>query len=259
MVNSDQTWRKKYLEIFYDIAFLYFAKNWKIYKFIYGASMGSRKWKFNKTDEQIAKFCLKNFYGISVRERGLIKKIRYYLGFKSVFVFDPTFLIEKNYYLKIINNYSDINFINSSYIFTYLFSEEEEIIKFIKDSSIQLNFKIFAVKHFHKDSVKKFLYGIYNCKAVITNSYHGTLFSIIFNKPFITFIYKNGNNERFDTLKEIFNIENRIIEFGKKPNINLLSTPLNIEQNIIDSLKYKSINYLKMNLKNYKNINKIFV
>ena len=54
------------------------------------------------------------------------------------------------------------------------------------------------------------MYGINNCKAVVTNSYHATIFSIIFKKPFLCFVPKNGANARFDTLKEIFNIKNRI-------------------------------------------------
>ena len=132
-----------------------------------------------------------------------------------------------------------------------MFSEEKEIKKFIHDSAIKLHYKVFQVKQNHKNSVKKFLYGIYNCKAVVTNSYHGTVFSIIFGKPFVTFIYKDGYNDRFTSLKQIFNIEDRIMEFNKKPNINLLTTPLNIEQNSFDSLKTFSINYLKKNLNNY--------
>lgn len=251
MVNSDQIWRKRYLKYFYDFAFLYFARNWKITKFVYGASLGSNIWNYNKTDEEIAKECLKNFTGISVREKGAVNIIQKHLGFKPVFVLDPTFLIRKEYYIGLIKNYIDFNFLNKDFIFTYLFSEEKEIKKFIHDSAIKLHYKVFQVKQNHKNSVKKFLYGIYNCKAVVTNSYHGTVFSIIFGKPFVTFIYKDGYNDRFTSLKQIFNIEDRIMEFNKKPNINLLTTPLNIEQNSFDSLKTFSINYLKKNLNKY--------
>jgi exopolysaccharide biosynthesis predicted pyruvyltransferase EpsI len=47
-------------------------------------------------------------------------------------------------------------------------------------------------------------------KIVITDSFHGTIFSIIFNKPFISFKIKN--DERFKNLIEIFGIKSRIIE-----------------------------------------------
>ena len=52
----------------------------------------------------------------------------------------------------------------------------------------------------------------FKCKAVITNSFHGTIFSIIFNKPFVTFIFKNCPKESLKSLKNIFKIENRIFE-----------------------------------------------
>ena len=258
MVNSDQVWRKKYLDIFYDFAFLYFARNWNIYKFIYGASLGSSEWKFNQTDEKVAKICLKSFQGISVREIGAVGRIKKHLGFKPIFVLDPTFLIDTKYYINLANSYISNNFTNRDYIFTYLFTEEKEIVRFIEDSAIKLNYKLFKVKQYHKNSVKKFLYGIYNCRAVITNSYHGTVFSIIFRKPFVTFIYKYGNNDRFDSLKRIFNIGNRIFEYNKIPNFNLLTLPLDIDQNLFDLLKTKSIEYLKNNLKHFKRMKHIY-
>ena len=72
IVNSDQTWRKWNTD-FYDIAFLRFAKDWNVPKFIYATSIGFNKWSFNKTDENLAKILLKNFTGISVREKILFE------------------------------------------------------------------------------------------------------------------------------------------------------------------------------------------
>ena len=68
MVNSDQTWRKwnKDYKYFYDIAFLKFAEKWNKIKFVYGASLGRNVWQYNKSDEEIAKYLLKDFKSISV-------------------------------------------------------------------------------------------------------------------------------------------------------------------------------------------------
>ena len=247
MVNSDQTWRK-WPKFFYDIAFLCFAKNWKINKFIYGASLPYSKWKFNKTDENMAKNCLKNFKGISVREKGSIDQIQKHLEIKASFVLDPTFLIDKKYYLNIINNFTFKNLTNKNYIFIYLIFNDKKIKKFINTSSKKLNYTIFRVSKRHKDSVKKFIYGIYNSKAVITDSYHGTVFSIIFRKPFITFFTKQDLNLRFISLRETFNIEERFIENNRIADLNLLTTPLNIDENLMNSLKLKSIDYIKTTL-----------
>ena len=61
MVNSDQTWRKwsNEYKYFYDIAFLKFAEKWDKIKFVYGASLGTNIWGYNKSDEEIA-ICLIN-------------------------------------------------------------------------------------------------------------------------------------------------------------------------------------------------------
>ena len=251
MVNSDQTWRKR--KFFYDIAFLRFAKNWQIPKFIYGASLGIDKWKFNKKDEKIAKYLLKNFTGISVREKGSIRLIEEHLGFKTSFVLDPTLLINKNYYLNLIYNYKNDVDINNNYIFIYTLTNSMTLNKFIKKITEIKNYRIYLINIKMKNSIEKFIYGIYKCKAVVTDSFHGTIFSLIFNKPFISFNYKKRGNERFNSLKEVFNLGNRIVAHDSTPDINLLEIPLNINKNLLNSLKKKSIFFLKKNLNHKKN------
>ena len=119
---------------------------------------------------------------------------------------------------------------------------------FIKNSSKKNGYDILNDEMDEKNSIEKFIYGIANCKAVITDSYHGTIFSIIFNKPFVTFIFSGNPKERFISLKETFKIENRIFDYNENPNISLLTTPLNINYTLINMYKYQSINFLKKNL-----------
>lgn len=247
MVNSDQTWRR-FDEHFYDYGFLKFAENWNITKFVYAASIGYDYWQLTQKDENVVKLLLKNFTGISIREKGSIGLIEKHLGIKPLLVLDPTLLIDKKYYLKLIKNYkSNIN-IKENFIFTYLLELENNTINFIQKACDQLKYKNYQVEMEEKNSIKKFIYGISHSKAVITNSYHGTVFSIIFNKPFISFIFKNSPKERLYTLKQIFNLENRIIEYYEQPDVNLLNTPLNFNETLMELMKVESINYLKKNL-----------
>lgn len=247
MVNSDQTWRK-FDRHFYDIGFLKFAKDWNIPKFAYGASLGYSDWRLSKIDERIIKNLIHNFTQISVREKGSIKLINDHFNVKPIFVLDPTLLIEKKYYLNIIKNYKDNKKIEGKFIFTYIFKKEKNTKNFIKYASKKLGYKIYNVKLGENNSIENFLYGIVNCEAVITNSFHGTIFSIIFNKPFISFLFKKSPKERFISLKEALEIKNRIFEYNQIPSINLLKTILNINHTLIDSLKISSINFLKKNL-----------
>jgi hypothetical protein len=237
---------------FYDVGFLKFAENWSLPKFVYGASLGFKKWTYTKSDEKIVKKLLNNFTGISVREKTSVNLIKNHLGIKPIFVLDPTLLIDKKYYFNIIKNYNENISINGKFIFTYLFRNESNTNNFIKEASKKLGYKIFAVRHWQNNSIKKFIYGIINCNAVITNSFHGTIFSIIFKKPFITFFFKNSPKERLISLKEELQIKGRFYEYNQNPDIKLLTTPLKINIRILNSLKIKSINYLKKNLANYK-------
>ena len=245
MVNSDQTWRK-FDKHFYDYGFLRFAENWTTPKFIYGASLGYSEWYFTKKETSIIKHLLQNFTGISVREKGSIDLIYKHLQIKPVFVLDPTLLIDKKYYLNLINNYKRTP--NENYIFVYLLLNEKHVINYIKYASEQLSYKIVNVKLGEKDAIKNFIYGIVNCKAVITSSFHGTIFSIMFNKPFVSFIFKNSPKERLISLRNAFNIQNRIVEYDQFPDIRILKTPLNINYTLINLLKKQSIDYIKKNL-----------
>ena len=252
MVNSDQTWRKWTIgnkdPFFYDIAFLKFSEKWDKPKFVYGASIGIDKWEFNKNDEETAKYLLKNFTGISIREKGTIKYIEDHLGLNAEFVLDPTFLINKNYYLNLIQNYKNDIIINDSFILVYKISESISILNYINNIKNKYNYKIYWIDLNITNNIQKFIYGIYKCKGIITDSYHGTLFSIIFNKPFISFIFEDNGKERFNSLKEILNISDRIYDLNSSPNVNLIETPLNINMTLLKYLKKRSIAFLKKNL-----------
>ena len=249
MVNSDQTWRKD-IDDFYDVAFLQFAKNWEKTKFTYGVSFGVERWEYNKNDENVAKSLLKNFTGISVREKNAVELIKQHLGFKAQFVLDPTFLIDKYFYLKLIKNFKSeiINQINNTnFIFSYFLTLSNNVEKYLSYIENILKTKIFRLTIDNQNQVKEFLYGIKNCKSVITDSFHGTVFSIIFKKPFISF-QKASFDSRFNSLDEIFNIKNRIFKINSTPPISLLNQPLIINDTTITELKLRSINYLKYNL-----------
>jgi len=88
---------------------------------------------------------------------------------------------------------------------------------------------------------------------VITDSFHWTIFSLIFKKPFITYLNIERGSGRFISLIKTFktfNLSKRIIypKKFKKFDINILRKPLNINQSLLNYLKNKSINYLKKNL-----------
>ena len=146
IVNSDQTWGFYKDNYFYNVALLKFSENWTVHKFIYATSMGRYSWYFKKTDEKLFKKLLKNFSGISFREIGTVKILKKHLGLESVFVLDPTLLIDKLYYLNEIKNFKPNFPPSEKFIFVYQLDKNDILDKIIKDSSEKFNYKIY--KHF---------------------------------------------------------------------------------------------------------------
>ena len=247
IVNSDQTWRK-FDNNFLDYGFLRFAENWNIKKFTHAPSLGYDYWTLSYKDEIIAKELLKNFTGISIREQTSIDLVKTHFGIIPEFVLDPTLLIDKKYYLDLIKNYPKNN-TNDNYFFVYKVVRGRRLNRFLFKASKILNYKIYEYKLDNANPIEDFIYYISNCNAVITNSYHATIFSIIFNKPFIVFSKKKNAEARFQSLSNVFDVRKRIVYFfDKNPDVNILTEPLNLNQSLLESLKMKSINFIKKNL-----------
>ena len=171
------------------------------------------------------------------------------LGIKPYFVLDPTFLLDKQYYLDLIQNYKrDFDF-NKKYLMVYQLDKNEIIKKFLNDAVKLLNYTIYEVSQQDEFYVENFLFAMNVSQAVISDSYHGSVFSIIFNKPFISFINYGRGGQRFVSLKDTFNLHNRIIDSrNSTANLSLLLEPLVINQTRLSELKAISINFLKKNL-----------
>ena len=251
MVSSDQTWHPYVVAHYYkNIAFLKFAEKWYIKKFIYGASAGGYELPFKEGEKILIKSLLTNFTGISFREKGFVKIFEDSIGLKSEFVLDPTFLLSKNYYLNTIKNYKSIYSENDKFIFIYQLDRNYVLEKTIKKASKLFNFIVNKHQFEKSDYMESFIYGMNNGQAIITDSFHGTVFSIIFNKPFIAFSNSHRGKARFDSIREVFGLDDRMIEPSsyENININLLIKPLNIDQSKLKKLKKFSLNYLKRNL-----------
>ena len=245
MVNSDQTWRNWHNK---NLAFLKFSQNWSIKRFVYATSITTKRWSIPSNIAENIKILLKNFTGISVRENGSIPLIEKNLGIKPLFVLDPTLLIDKKYYLNLINDYKSDFEIQNKYICNYKLNNFKSMNDFLIKSSKELKYRI--VVHDDKirdDYIQRFLYCIDNSQAVITDSFHGKVFSIIFNKSFVSFQFSE-NDERFNSLIEIFGIKNRIITRNNKPNISILATPLNIDFDKFYKMRDISNKFLKEQL-----------
>ena len=249
IVNSDQVWAYNFIYIL-EVGFLSFAKNWNITKIIYAASLGYANWTNSEKIINSAKLLLNQFSGISIREQSSIEVINKNLGTKPIFLLDPTFLLDKNDYLKIIKDYKSNIDPTKNYICSYILDKSQIIQDYIRNVSMTLNYKITHIELGVEEFIEKFINSINICKLIITDSYHGTIFSIIFKKPFLTFINTNRGNIRFFSLEQTFNLTDRFIypkKFNKK-DIDILTKIPDINYSNFNLLKQRSISFLKKHL-----------
>lgn len=166
------------------------------------------------------KRALFNFEAISVREKAAVELLHKICSEKKcVQLLDPTFMIKAKEWCKYEKRPKDLP---DRYLAVYILGwcsqkRKENIIKLAQ----KLNNKIIwlADINYSKEYVygpAEFLYVIRNADLVLTDSYHATVFSIIFNVPFYNMMREGGTlkenmNSRILTLLETFKLSNRVI------------------------------------------------
>ncbi len=226
IVGSDQVWRVEFTGGVKNNYFLDFLKNDATKRIAYAPSFGTKDWK--GTPEQTAKIkkLLKKFTAISVRERSGVTICKDFFGVNTENVLDPTFLLDKDEYLNILPK--KFRKKNSVKLVTYILDKSEikcELIKGIAKRK-RLTVKSINVKKNPMDLRKKVALDIYNyaypsvyswirgfrdADFIVTDSFHGTVFSIIFQKQFIVFGNNHRGMERFISILETLGLSDRLI------------------------------------------------
>lgn len=185
IVGSDEVWNINSFRDFDTSYFLEFIQNEKTIKMSYAASFGSTK-NLGKYSENICRL-LNKFDSISVRDSNSLNLVINECNCEATQVLDPTFLADYSEIISQINPQEE-------YLLIYGFNlsfEEEHLIKFLADSkslkiiSIGFHSKI-AHENLVSISTKEWLGYFKEASYVVTNFFHGTIFSIIFGKPFTT-------------------------------------------------------------------------
>lgn len=223
IVGSDQIWNVFY-ETGRDAAFyLDFVKEGN--KASYAASFSYLNIPNNELNR--IKNSLSTFKGVAVREYqgiDILNKI----GIKGTWVLDPVFLISPQ---KWIDFLTPMNF-TEKYLLIYDFEGNKELEKFAIEYSRIHNLKIYAIvdtyplkyadKNFKSAGPEDFVSLIHGCSAFISNSFHGTAFSIIFHKPVFVFNrHRHKVNSRMESLLKLFELEDCIISDNMSFNANL--------------------------------------
>lgn len=245
--GSDQIWAPNVIN---PVFFAHYAPKDTL-KISYAASIGLNYIPNELID--IYKTNLADFKHISVREdigKDLLQRV---CGYESEVVLDPTLLHDSKYYSKFENK---VKGVIGNYIFCYFLNSNHNYTNYVKEFADRVQMKVIGISNNEQDSswmkslkntcAGDFLYLIRNSKYVFTDSYHGSIFSILYKKNFWIFQrFTNDDpicqNSRIIQLQKYFNLRNII-----KSSILNYNSDINYDyiEMRLKELREKSINYL---------------
>lgn len=232
VVGSDQVWRPNYVPCITNY-FLDFVENKEVKRIAYAASFGVDDWLFSKKLTSVCTRLVKKFDAVSVREKSGVDLCRNYFGIDALHVLDPTLLLEKEDYINLVLFENEV--MSEGNLFCYILDDSKEKNNIIDTISKSINLHPFAcmpkcdlsLENVAKDidacvfpSVTRWLRSFMDAEMVITDSFHGCVFSIIFNKPFWVIGNKSRGMARFNSLLSIFGLEERMLDINNLANID---------------------------------------
>lgn len=252
ITGSDQVWGN-HIHGFDKSYYLDFVKD-SSKKASYAASIGTSYIK--DEDKAEVKALIEQYGYISVREKGAKELLKELLPDKDIYVsLDPTLLLGKEQWKKYC---ADIPRHKEKYILIYHVAKPLELINYAQELAKRTGFKIYYVnrpvrsrvgKAINNASPEKFLALFRDAQYVLTNSFHGTVFSVVFQRQFFVegkhqgFSGYNYNHRAKDLLESI-GLENRI--FDKENPVELIDNPIAWKETdeLMHELRRKSLSYL---------------
>lgn len=214
IVGSDQVWNVHLTDGFHNPYWGCFPFRYDGRLISYAASVGQF---WSNADDGIAHKYLLNFSSISVREENAAKYIANLTCKTIEIVADPTMLLNTTQW----DGFSINPLFPQKYVLLYEVRRSHNALRIAKDIAKKNKIQLIRLPasidrlsdiQYSNISPQEFLGYIKNAEYVICTSFHGTLFSIIFKRPFYA-IYKNdGKNDRVENLLSIVNLKERIID-----------------------------------------------
>ncbi|MRT91922.1 polysaccharide pyruvyl transferase family protein [Ancylomarina sp. 16SWW S1-10-2] len=251
LAGSDQVWNCDCI----NIMGYYFYLDWvseKTKKISYAASFG--KDKFDVSEEKIkrVKELLSLFSYVSVRENSGVNICNELFSVNAQQDLDPTLLLEAKEYGLI----TKLKQKHKPYLCKFFLDSSLEKEDFVNNISLNKQLKIVNIyphvlnkwkgifhSKYRLPSIGEWLKGIHNADLIITDSFHGVVFSILFNKEFICINNKERGSARFESLLSLLNIKDRLVN---------IEDPIQLSK----AIDYREVNKLLKNAR-VKSINNL--
>lgn len=264
VVGSDQVWRPVY-NAFLTSMFLDFVRRKDVRRVAYAASFGTSDWEFSPQMTQECGRLSKRFDLITVREDSGVSLCREHLGVNASLVLDPTMLLNRRDYEQLVADEHAPK--SAGTLLYYILDPRDEERRLVQQVSRLSGMQPFTVMpRFYADKctrqtvknhiedcvllpVSSWLRGFMDAEMTVVDSFHGAVFSIIFNKPFWVMGNSKRGNARFESLLGTFGLQDRMISPGQANTIDFLR-PIDWEKVnlILEREKERSLELLRQGL-----------
>lgn len=255
IVGSDQVWRRRYSIDIPSFFFSFLPEGKK--RIAYAASFGISINDYGKRLTDKCRFLLSKFSAVGVREKTAVALCKDEFSVDAVQVLDPTLLLTKEDYQQLVEKDKVEGIPNKSFLLLYLLDNSPEKKYVAEKIAAEKGLVVYQIKpsNFgtvgsrHIDDciyphISTWLSAFDKADYVITDSFHGTAFSIIYKKQFITIANMSRGADRMITLLDSCGLESRLYRD------NFVDSDIDYElvSIILDELKSKSIQFLDYNL-----------
>lgn len=262
IVGSDQVWRALCARDMQDLPFFFLSfatQEQRKRSFAYAASFGTDEWEGTPEETAECARLIKDFKAVSVREHSGIRLCREVFGVEAVQMPDPTLLLEPEDYSHLIRRWWTLR-LPQPCMAIYLLDETEEKKQLTQAVAEQAGLYPQQLTA-HGDapramdriplSVPQWLRCMRDCESVLTDSFHGCVFAIIFNKPFVCLGNEARGSARFDSLLGTFGLQDRLLTNPTAGQVaECMRTPIDWERvnAIRHSEQQRAFDFLKQNL-----------
>src|SRR5690554_2339610 len=263
VVGSDQCWRPRYSPCIENYFLDFVSEKKNVKRISYAASFGTSDWEFNEQQTEKCKSLIQKFDAVSVREDSGVDLCDRFLDKKAVHLVDPTMLLDTKVYNLITKNEKQQQ--SEGDLKVYILDktkEKQKIIDLIASKKGLKPFEVMPKKRIRQDeidTIENFVYpspaawlqGYQDAKFVIADSFHGTVFSILYNIPFIAIGNKRRGMARFESLLKMFELENRLLTSFNEANAQkILDNEIDWSRvnNILEKERTRAFDFLNSQL-----------
>ncbi|MBY7766020.1 polysaccharide pyruvyl transferase family protein [Vibrio fluvialis] len=220
VVGSDQVWRPIYSPGIEEFFLSFLGDRKEVVRISYAASFGvDNVNEFSTEQIKSCSYHANKFDAISVREISAIELLSENFNCQKVdFVVDPTLLLTQSDYMALVKNDKFVTD-NAGDMMVYILDKSHEKSKIINYMSKTLGLTPFTVLPDENTGVyppvTQWLKGFMDAKFVVTDSFHGVIFSLIFNKQFIAIGNKNRGLARFKSILGVLDLDDRLIDLSE--------------------------------------------